>query len=188
MHGFPTTSSPPHFSPVHAIAVVNIARLTGCDILLPPALAVCCTLSARELLRGFKRTDGTRETLSPDDLERCIDGSSNLMLASTKISLSAFSPFYSDGCRTEDECQRGIRELLHSYKYHPDIVANDHSFGSWAMYLGGGGLSLADGDIHICSLCQEMLKVRISTEQWLVWRNLPYHLGITVDGCSGRRR
>ena len=43
---------------VCAISVVNIARLTGADYLLPVALAACCQLGS-DILEGYTREDGT---------------------------------------------------------------------------------------------------------------------------------
>ena len=46
---------PPGFEPIHAIGVVNSARLGGWNNILPTALVICCSLAPQELLSGFER-------------------------------------------------------------------------------------------------------------------------------------
>ncbi|TBU28417.1 hypothetical protein BD311DRAFT_807035 [Dichomitus squalens] len=53
-----------------AIGVVNLARLTGSDDLIPLALLECCKLDAA-ITQGLVHEDGTVEYLSADDLGRC---------------------------------------------------------------------------------------------------------------------
>ncbi|PIL26566.1 hypothetical protein GSI_12324 [Ganoderma sinense ZZ0214-1] len=66
------TKGPPGFTARHAIGVVNLARLTGEDTLLPVALLTCCGLN-EAIVRGCKREDEdcTREQLSLDDIGLC---------------------------------------------------------------------------------------------------------------------
>ncbi|TFK84831.1 hypothetical protein K466DRAFT_601694 [Polyporus arcularius HHB13444] len=64
----------------YAISVVNIARLTGADYLLPVALAQCCQLRS-DIVKGFRREDGTCEYLSTVDLGRCFQAKELLIEA-----------------------------------------------------------------------------------------------------------
>ncbi|KAI1795374.1 hypothetical protein LXA43DRAFT_855926, partial [Ganoderma leucocontextum] len=70
---------PPLFRPIHSIGVVNLACLTGAHDLLPIALYECCSLAAVELLRGFRRNDGTHKLLSSADLALCIGAQATLV-------------------------------------------------------------------------------------------------------------
>ncbi|PIL24773.1 hypothetical protein GSI_12659 [Ganoderma sinense ZZ0214-1] len=53
-----TCMSPPRFERIHAIGVVNLARLLGHPKMLPSVLMACCLLDA-EIADGFAREDGT---------------------------------------------------------------------------------------------------------------------------------
>ncbi|KAI0753726.1 hypothetical protein C8Q74DRAFT_1306585 [Fomes fomentarius] len=66
-----------------AIPVVNIARLTGADYLLPMALAHCCRLGAA-IVNGYIHEDGTREYLAPADLGLCFQAKEKLIEARVK--------------------------------------------------------------------------------------------------------
>ncbi|KAI0705966.1 hypothetical protein C8T65DRAFT_740693 [Cerioporus squamosus] len=84
---------PEKWDDVHAIGVVNITHLVGCDSLLPSALSVCCMLDGKDLVGGFVREDGTRERLSEQDLTLYITAISTLCQASTGVVLAVFVPF-----------------------------------------------------------------------------------------------
>ncbi|KAL1951342.1 hypothetical protein VTO73DRAFT_491 [Trametes versicolor] len=58
--------------PEELIEAVNLFRRCGYEEMLPVALHMCTMLPIRTLLRGTKRADGTLETLSIDDQERCL--------------------------------------------------------------------------------------------------------------------
>ncbi|EJF58693.1 hypothetical protein DICSQDRAFT_35215, partial [Dichomitus squalens LYAD-421 SS1] len=58
----------PNFRPAHSIGVMNLARLTQTSDIMPAAFWICCNLDIDHLQAGFKRNDGTVETLSRTDL------------------------------------------------------------------------------------------------------------------------
>ncbi|KAH9925683.1 uncharacterized protein BXZ73DRAFT_49803, partial [Epithele typhae] len=62
----------PHWEPENTIGVVNLARLTDEDSILPLALLGCCQLGDR-LSVGFRYSDGIRETLSARDTLLCLE-------------------------------------------------------------------------------------------------------------------
>lgn len=68
------------FRPGQAIIAVNLARLTNAPSILPAALYSCCQLSVNELLGGYSRPDAVVETLSAEDLRRCLDGKVKLCM------------------------------------------------------------------------------------------------------------
>ncbi|KAH9916564.1 uncharacterized protein BXZ73DRAFT_105759 [Epithele typhae] len=111
----------PGCAPECAIGIVNLARLTGKTSLLPLALLSCCQLGGR-LLECLARPDGTHETLSPEDLKRCLSAINHLtsdgiyamqLLIGTRPEESCPNTQldYGDGT-----CTGGIRELLADFQ------------------------------------------------------------------------
>ncbi|RPD53660.1 hypothetical protein L226DRAFT_459840 [Lentinus tigrinus ALCF2SS1-7] len=167
---------PRKFETYHAIGVVNIARLVNCDSILPTALAVCCTLDAKYLVRGFKCQDGAGEKLSQDDLIRCLRAKQTLMQESSRAIINAFSPFTSPGCRTAASCHDALQDALRGLAGDLDMIADDHPFFSWVYFA-----RRLEG-YAICALCKERLKERVQAEQRLIWNSLPDILGLTIKG------
>ncbi|KAL1938106.1 hypothetical protein VTO73DRAFT_11935 [Trametes versicolor] len=71
------TSPPEGLKKTHAIAAVNIARLTNTPDILPLALYMCVTLRGY-ILNGWRRQDGTIEHLDSEDLRRCLNARDSL--------------------------------------------------------------------------------------------------------------
>ena len=65
------------------IVVVNLARETGADNLLPSALYFCATRSLRQLFASSR--EGSNPRLSHRDLEACVVGREKLMRAHRQI-------------------------------------------------------------------------------------------------------
>ncbi|TCD60635.1 hypothetical protein EIP91_009752 [Steccherinum ochraceum] len=63
------------------IAVINLARAHDLDCLLPAAFYACAQMTDRDLVFGFPGADGTRSTLSKEDLVRCLEGRASLVSA-----------------------------------------------------------------------------------------------------------
>ncbi|KAI0702775.1 hypothetical protein C8Q76DRAFT_233145 [Earliella scabrosa] len=174
---------PLHFRRVHAIGVVNIARLTGRDILLPIALAVCTTLDGDRLVRGFRREDGSMETLRRDDLVRCINGKQYLMQDGTAVALSTFTHATATRCHSRDLCQSTMMRLLVSYRLEPEMIANDHPFRRWSAFTEGW----LEGAGYICMNCLLELEKRFYEEQWAVWKRLPKTFGVDVEDWGQKK-
>ena len=174
---------PLNFRRVHAIGVVNIARLTGRDILLPIALAVCTTLDGDRLVRGFRREDGSMETLRRDDLVRCINGKQYLMQDGTAVALSTFTHATATRCHSRDLCQSTMMRLLVSYRLEPEMIANDHPFRRWSAFTEGW----LEGAGYICMNCLLELEKRFYEEQWAVWKRLPKTFGVDVEDWGQKK-
>lgn len=128
-----------------AILAVNLAHITNTPSILPSALYVCCQLDADVLLRGRVRRDGVVDTLSHEDLVRCIRGKAMLCTRSVQVCLDVFAPLKNPGCTSKDNrckssimagrlhsirsCQRGNAEVLLQW---PQIINN----GKIASYRG----------------------------------------------------
>lgn len=168
---------PKGMQPIHAIGVVNLARLTGCHSILPTALSVC-TMLGEAIVHGFPRTDGFREQLGSDDLARCFKLKGDLIQANAvvllKTLLSESAPF----CQRPGHCRAKLAQVLASYKIR-NFAADFAPAGlvpRWKMY---------DEELHsygVCDVCRDALRLEYHNEQVLVWRQLPEMLGIEVDG------
>lgn len=99
------------FRDTDAISVVNIARLTGADSMLPTALYLCCQLDAEYIISGYRRTpDDTVESLSPEDAATCVNARQSLVRKSLADALDIFNP--SLICHNDDDrCRSAIDTL-----------------------------------------------------------------------------
>ena len=171
-------SVPEGLQTIEAIGVVNIARLLKCNIILPTALLVCCTLDARELLSGFDREDGSQEKLAHDDCVRCVDGKRNLMQEISAAVVRAFAPFTTPECQTKAECHRAKQELLHCYGENSFVIANEYPFNGWTFYYKRWMGS--DDKLKMCRHCRVQLQSRLYEEQKTIWQCLPTLLDVEV--------
>ncbi|OSD03792.1 hypothetical protein PYCCODRAFT_1466700 [Trametes coccinea BRFM310] len=172
----PSFPKPPTFEDVHCIGVVNLARWTNTDILLPPALMACCELSATELMNGFSREDGTREVLCREDIGRCFVGRAKLVEASALIALRVFDQTLSPGCARRTECKPIFLRILDELKNNKDVVCSIRWHDSVIPYI-----QREDRDRYLCWPCYRMLEAREEKEQQEVWNKLPELLGLTVE-------
>ncbi|RDX49031.1 hypothetical protein OH76DRAFT_1351508 [Lentinus brumalis] len=168
---------PEGFRTVHAIGVVNIARLTNCDSILPIALAVCCTLDVKHLLRGFKRQDGTREKLCEDDLVRCLRAKETLMQEASAALLKAFSSLLGYVC-DNPVCRPGLHKLLNDIAADAGAVADEHPFRDWD---NAGYADWFEGS-PVCASCKDCLRKVLQAYQVLIWIRLPEILGLKIEG------
>ncbi|KAM5533508.1 hypothetical protein V8D89_012845 [Ganoderma adspersum] len=98
-----------------AIAIVNLARLTGSDDLLPLALE-CCTLGA-DILKGYTREDGTLEFMCADDLGLCFAAKGALELSVVGAYLRAFEHAPVDGsCDGGQSCGVAFRCSRYNFR------------------------------------------------------------------------
>ena len=118
---------PKGFDNVHAIGVVNLARLTGELSILPTALLDCCMLD-EAILDGFVRADGSREELLPSDIRRCLRVRPQLAAMSISIFARAFSPTVSVHCTTADSCLDDIHHALSILGANSDDVVHGDPF------------------------------------------------------------
>lgn len=103
--------NPPTFEAIHAVSVVNLARLTGKHSLLPAALLACSYLG-KALVPGYTRPDGTQETLSMDDVARCIAGRAAFSLASAAATHEVFQPKVAEECTRPGICEPVFRRIM----------------------------------------------------------------------------
>ncbi|KAI0334217.1 hypothetical protein GY45DRAFT_1318691 [Cubamyces sp. BRFM 1775] len=172
-------SRPPTFTPAHAIGVVNLARLTGTDALLPAALMECCTLSGTGIVTGLERADGSREMLSTEDLGRCFVGRTRMAQASARIAHQMFRQSIAKGCRHPACCVRVLQRLLNELgDGRIELLSSLDWFAPWTGYVDD-----KDEDRELCTQCYKMLsEERPRQLQREVWTVLPAMMGVSVEG------
>ena len=152
---------PPGFEPVHAIGVVNLARLTGSHSILPAALMACASLG-QDLTRGFTRPDGTQETLSRDDLLRCIAGRAAWSKACAAASHKVFQRTLSPGCTRSDKCKPVFDKILARLADAENILfdVTFRTSSPWTSHVDA-----SDPDRALCHWCYDMVGVWDSGRQ-----------------------
>ncbi|KAH9916567.1 uncharacterized protein BXZ73DRAFT_105762 [Epithele typhae] len=111
----------PGCAPESAIGIVNLARLTGKESLVPLALLCCCQLGGR-ILKGLARPDGTYEKLSTEDFERCLGAMDGLTSHGIRRMHALIGTRPQDPClnsRTDNDglkCLGGIYGLLEYFQ------------------------------------------------------------------------
>ena len=169
---------PPEWQALHSIGVVNLARLTGTDAMLPTALMDCCTLGA-EIVRGLPRADGAHEALSADDLGRCFEGRTRMAQASARIAHRMFRASTAPGCRRPVCCARVLARLLGELaNAKDDVISCVDWYASWMVYVDS-----RDEERELCIKCYRMLEgERPRLLQREVWDRLPAMMGVEVPG------
>ncbi|KAI8992828.1 hypothetical protein BD414DRAFT_482339 [Trametes punicea] len=172
------------FTPTHAIGVVNLARLTGAHSLLPTALMRCCTLGA-DIVHGLERPDGSRETLSPEDLGRCFVGRARMAQASARIAHQMFRQSVARGCRHPACCLRVLQRLLNELgDARIELVSNLDWCMPWVSFV-----EEKDEERELCGKCYKMLEEdRPRQLQREVWQILPTMMGISVEGWGDKAK
>ncbi|KAI0641031.1 hypothetical protein C8Q79DRAFT_920359 [Trametes meyenii] len=168
---------PATFTRAHAIGVVNLAHHTNTPSLLPAALMECCTLGA-DIVNGFARADGTRETLSPEDLGRCFLGRSRMVQASARIAHQMFRQSVARGCRHPACCLRVLQRLLNELgDGRIELVSGLDWCAQWVGYVDE-----KDEERELCGKCYRMLEEERPRQlQRDVWRVLPVMMGVKVE-------
>lgn len=167
---------PAGFSKVAAIGVVNLARLTGEVSMLPSALIACLMLGSG-IVNGFEREDGTKETLTLEDLSICIRAQATLRTATVRSIIRRFKRTVSADCKTKDSCRAALRDALYGIEEVTDVLITGDPFAPYTSFL-------KDGKIRLCASCMNMLEERDDKERQEIWKRLPDLFGIEVPGWS----
>ncbi|TFK81977.1 hypothetical protein K466DRAFT_501158 [Polyporus arcularius HHB13444] len=168
---------PPKFRKSHAIGVVNLARLTGCTQLLPPALLSCCLLRSDAVVAGAAREGAPGESLSLDDIRLCYLARGKLAAAGVETALRVCQPLVSDTCSKTLRCVVLLIELVVKLPEQADQLCTGNPFRSYADRFG-----FLRG--KLCGSCYAMLEERDREERRAMWKKLPELLGIDVDGWA----
>lgn len=122
-----------------AIVAVNLARLTNTPCILPSAFYLCSQLDINILWAGRIRRDGVVDTLSTEDLKRCVAGKVKLAMHNVQNIEKIVALVANVHCATSTRC-KSSRKQLRSYciadalllEYDPGALA------SWKDQLGEG--------------------------------------------------
>ena len=168
---------PPSFRPVHSIGVVNLARLIGAHDLLPIALYECCALEATELLGGFRRDDGTRETLSGADLALCIKAQAALVKAHVEraVTVTTGAQFV-PSMHVYATCKYAVDNLAHSNLINIGTMTNTRALAVRPWILQ----SLPVGASVPCANCMTYVENQDKAQRRYIWNCLPNLIGVTV--------
>ncbi|KAI0753648.1 hypothetical protein C8Q74DRAFT_1360943 [Fomes fomentarius] len=165
---------------VHAIDIVNIARLTGRHF--PPPFCSAARLGQR-LVEGYRRGDGSYGQLTPEDLGRCIAAQKLLACETAKAVLAAFTPYTSKDCKHAQQrpqkfrCLLGLQRLLHNFREDATLVANIYPFYRWKYYRA---FASGSSEVEMCDVCWAQLEQRFVNEQRKIWARLPELLDVVV--------
>lgn len=160
------------FQLVHAIGIVNLARIVDEPAMLLAALLVCCSLE-KEIVEGFVREDGTQETLPLDDIGRCFAVRALLAQQGFELLLSLFTPVASSGCKTPVQCEKEMQsKQVEAMRYLSSAWHSD-------VFVHAAHILRSTMD---CSRCQTKLRERYVDLRVNLWYRLPYLFGVLASG------
>ncbi|RDX48999.1 hypothetical protein OH76DRAFT_1351456 [Lentinus brumalis] len=165
-----------HGDKVFAIGVVNIARLAQADTILPSALAVCCSLAATRLVKGFEREDGSWERLSEEDLELCFTGMRRLAHEASVAVVTEFARFIlPNGCTGEADCQNAINQLLSDYGDNSEpYFPSKNPFRDWDDWITEYWEEEVEPEEDaVCETCSAKILKGFRVQQRDTWKRLP---------------
>ncbi|KAI1795294.1 hypothetical protein LXA43DRAFT_992260 [Ganoderma leucocontextum] len=176
----------PRVTAINSIGVVILARLTDASTMLPLALFQCTIPGSVDIVRGWKREDGTVEHLSPEDLARCINGRNALVPHEILLPSRFFKNEPSSDCRTGTQCLEVLRNML-VFVSGDEKLSTRRALDDWTMVLrqfATLGIPTLQGGryIRVCTYCEAELLARHQRERMRMWELLPEVFGVTVDG------
>lgn len=166
---------PSHWDTVcYSIGVVNLARLVGEPTLLPTALLACIYME-EDLVQGFEREDGTRETLALEDLGRCFRAMKDIQQAKAASIRRTCTEVLAEACTTKGSCVAALRLAR--------VQHLDAHVSGFRSETGDPFQPIVEADeveLGTCMHCTAMVLERDRTGRQLLWGQLPELLGIEV--------
>ena len=173
---------PPNWDEVQAIGVINLARLTGELSLLPTAFMACALLPDMNPVHGFTREDGSRESLTLDDLGLCFEAKGRLREAGIAALHRVLDPTVSPKCTTSPQCAKAFKMIFRGNKIEKNVncmMTQDVLLYTASNYFTNDG---EEDKYTICQACLDMLQERDEKGNRALWDRLPELLGIEVPG------
>ncbi|RPD72815.1 hypothetical protein L226DRAFT_546843 [Lentinus tigrinus ALCF2SS1-7] len=167
---------PPSFRAEHAIGVVNLARLIGEHTLLPVAFLICCTLG-KDIVKGFKREDGSWEQLTLDDIGICFEAKGRLVGRRADASNVVFNFQLMTSCEKPKRCPTELRRVL------------DTAASAWAVPDPFDSILLQfskDIRASLCPSCWETVQKIDDIERSEMWKHLPGFFGLPIAEYTDR--
>lgn len=162
---------PPGFLEEQVIGVVNLARLTETDSILPTAILGCSCLYSDTLLKGMTLEDGSHETLCPDDIGRCLSSKWETTEASVWLLHKVFSVGPADDCIRPPQCRPIIQKMLDGVMSDKKDAVKLMWWEDWRPYM-----EEVDEDRELCKGCFDMLHSRKCEEHRKLFDRLPDRL------------
>ena len=197
-HHFPSTFAEwearlgARLSAEDAVEAINVFRAIGDDDTTTThmlvVLYVACRLPYRALLRGIRRRDGVLQTLSKEDVERCVLLREVLSEKSVWMAARLFEGEASADCRGEDDqCDARISETHTAIIYDDDDewMGTDPLGESMRARIDSMELERGRG---ICGICAGMLCERDRELRREVWEEMPILLARIEEEMRAARR
>ena len=127
-------------------------------------------------MQGFKREDGTRETLNKDDFTRCFLARPKLVKESVTIVLNTLTRVKDHLPSNHSKCQTAGEDLLKTIQSEEFITALD-PFWSWYSCIS----DFCDYR-DICASCRSSLEQQFQMNQAGSWEGLPEIFEIEITG------
>ncbi|RDX48935.1 hypothetical protein OH76DRAFT_1351645 [Lentinus brumalis] len=159
----------------HAVAAINIARLTDTPSILPLAFYHCCVLGGK-VLDGYAREDGTIDHLEREDVKKCMDGRNALGREALRIILRIFRDETCDQCPTPTKCILALPGMLVD-AVNLESSADCNVLNSWTGFMND--IAQLWG---LCEVCRHALAARDVKERRVTWRRLPEIFQLEVEG------
>ena len=161
---------PQGFRHIHAVAIVNIARMTKEYTLLPTALLMCCRISDK--IDCLEYTDGETETLSKDDLELCFNAHQKLMTATMETFMGTLFPVVSENCTRWSETHNAcVQTALKICNLLPESAVTSLVARPNPVILGAS--QFGDEIKALCPACKENILKRQKRLCERGWNALP---------------
>lgn len=169
--------------PSGAIQAVNLARLTNTPSILPAALYSCCQLDGYAL-QGCIRADGVVETLSSEDLSRCINGKAKLCTRLTRLVHHVFDDIEAQRCkRVEGYCNISVASFkAHLLEDGGLQYGRSDALSSWSPYIvEQNNAKKGSASDSACSPCVNALCKRAKELRRELWKELPELMGLPAS-------
>ncbi|KAI9069835.1 hypothetical protein FKP32DRAFT_1671049 [Trametes sanguinea] len=155
-----------------AIRAVSLVRLVDDHRMLPMALYLCTQLPVATLLKGIRRPDSERkDTLSRQDLIRCLEARSTLSERAYKKWARIWRTHLTDDCYSPSQCHSIRMAKANAVIIRPAADTPPHPLLSMEDVIRGAGL---------CTSCVDALMAEDSEEIRLVWEKLPDDFKVEV--------
>ncbi|OJT05755.1 hypothetical protein TRAPUB_3393 [Trametes pubescens] len=164
-------------SSTDAIRAINLARRTGALTMLPTAIYLASFHHADVLLTGIARADGTLDTLSREDLVRCLDA--RVLFAHWTYTKLAWitTGRVTGGCKTPAACADALTAL--SMKIKQGFAKPKAAY--FALDPFSEVVKDLTKEYGVCKKCGTAMRARAVEERRVMWRNLPQDLGLDLE-------
>ncbi|KAI1795390.1 hypothetical protein LXA43DRAFT_992550 [Ganoderma leucocontextum] len=163
-----------------SVGIVNLARLGLLNepSLLPTALLTCVYMK-EDIMQGFEREDGSRETLTLDDIGRCFKASGAIRQATVASVVRTLRDKVFSTCGTQASCLAALRRVLQGLDKVTWLLT------SCPIRLAPDNLLDHKEKLGACTACTAMVRRRNRKERAALWARLPDLLDVEVSGWPG---